>query len=104
MRWSTTSFVCTRLATEYYHKQFLNSCNHARLMLHAYVFVRQLDLCLWPIAQFINFKFMPASLRVLYVCGITLIWNMILAYIKHEVPVHVELKRFNAVCKITQYF
>ena len=44
-----------------------------------------MDLCLWPMAQFINFYFVPSGFRVLYVCGITLLWNMILAYIKHEV-------------------
>lgn len=39
---------------------------------------------LWPAAQFINFKFVPSELRVIYVNMVALVWNVILTYISHE--------------------
>jgi len=35
----------------------------------------------WPIASFINFRFVPPSQRVLYTSCITLFWNSYLSYV-----------------------
>lgn len=43
-----------------------------------------MDWCIWPPAQFINFFFLPPSVRVVYVSGITLVWNTILSWMKHR--------------------
>ncbi|XP_053394663.1 mpv17-like protein 2 [Mercenaria mercenaria] len=51
--------------------------------------VYMLDWCIWPPAQFINFFFLPPSFRVVYVSGITLVWNTILSWMKHKEQ-HVE--------------
>ncbi|XP_060580992.1 mpv17-like protein 2 [Ruditapes philippinarum] len=56
--------------------------------------VYMLDWCLWPPAQFINFFFLPPNLRVVYVSGITLVWNTILSWMKHkEQHVETEVKQ-----------
>ena len=33
---------------------------------------------IWPLAQFLSFKFIPPSLRVLYADGISVFWNCFL--------------------------
>ena len=38
----------------------------------------------WPILQFINFKFVPLSLRVIYSEVMSLIWCMYLSWAKHR--------------------
>jgi len=40
----------------------------------------KLNYCLWPAAQFINFKFVPIQHRVGYVSFIVMIWSCILSY------------------------
>lgn len=44
----------------------------------------ELDLLLWPAAQIINFRYVPASLRVIFQNVIDLVWSMILSYLKHH--------------------
>ncbi|XP_005102213.1 mpv17-like protein 2 [Aplysia californica] len=48
--------------------------------LHIYM----VDWMFWPLAQFVNFRFLPGRFRVLYVSSATLIWNSFLSYMKHR--------------------
>ena len=43
-----------------------------------------LDLSVWPPAQFINFTFVPPQFRVIYVSGITLVWDTVLSFVKYN--------------------
>ncbi|GFO37194.1 mpv17-like protein 2 [Plakobranchus ocellatus] len=53
--------------------------------------IYMVDWCFWPMAQFINFKFLPTKYRVAYVSTATLIWNSFLSYMKHKnVPANEE--------------
>lgn len=47
--------------------------------------ILQVDCCVWPPAQYINFHFIPARFRSIYVSSITLCWNTFLSYMKHRV-------------------
>uniref|UniRef100_A0A0B6YBP3 Mpv17-like protein 2 n=1 Tax=Arion vulgaris TaxID=1028688 RepID=A0A0B6YBP3_9EUPU len=42
------------------------------------------DWTFWPLAQFVNFRFVPGNLRVVYVSSATLLWNSFLSFVKHE--------------------
>lgn len=42
------------------------------------------DWCIWPASQFVNFRFVPAHLRVTYVNAVTVLWDVFLSYIKHR--------------------
>jgi len=41
------------------------------------------DWLLWPPSQAINFMFVPAEYRVLYVNAVTVLWDVFLSYMKH---------------------
>lgn len=45
----------------------------------------QIDWCVWPPAQFINFYLLPTKFRVVYVATITFFWNTFLSWMKHRV-------------------
>ncbi|KAK3090019.1 hypothetical protein FSP39_008579 [Pinctada imbricata] len=47
--------------------------------------VYSVDCCVWPPAQYINFHFIPARFRLVYVSTLTLCWNTFLSYMKHRV-------------------
>lgn len=42
--------------------------------------------CVWPAAHVINFRFVPSDLRVLYVNGVQVCWNMVLCQIAAAKP------------------
>jgi len=42
------------------------------------------DWFIWPPTQAINFALVPAQYRVLYVNGVTVLWDVFLSYIKHK--------------------
>jgi len=42
------------------------------------------DWVIWPPSQAINFLLIPAPYRVLYVNGVTVLWDIFLSYMKHK--------------------
>jgi protein Mpv17 len=44
------------------------------------------NYCLWPAANFINFRYVPLQHRILYVSGVSLGWNVILSLIRNRKP------------------
>lgn len=42
------------------------------------------DWVIWPPTQAVNFALVPAQYRVLYVNGVTVLWDVFLSYIKHK--------------------
>jgi len=42
------------------------------------------DWLIWPPSQALNFLFVPAQFRVLYVNCVTVLWDIFLSYIKHR--------------------
>ena len=54
----------------------------------------QFDWIIWPPSQYINFKYVPAAARVLYVNVITVVWDIFLSYIKHNVSIIVSHNLF----------
>ncbi len=47
------------------------------------IYYGQFDWCIWPPTQYVNFVYVPTKYRVLYVNGITVIWDVFLSYMKH---------------------
>ncbi|CAI4232651.1 unnamed protein product [Auanema sp. JU1783] len=52
----------------------------------------KVDFAIWPPAQLLNFYFLPNSIRVIYVNVVSLIYNCMLSFIKHN-DVHVIEKK-----------
>ena len=48
-------------------------------------FLLQFDWGIWPPTQYINFVYIPAAFRVLYVNCVTVIWDIFLSWVKHKV-------------------
>ena len=42
------------------------------------------DWLIWPPSQAVNFLLIPSQYRVLYVNGVTVLWDIFLSYIKHK--------------------
>lgn len=48
-----------------------------------FFFCLQMDWCVWPPTQLINFLYVPNHYQVVYVNAITMLYNVFLSYIKH---------------------
>lgn len=48
-----------------------------------FVTVYIVDLCIWPVTQFVNFYFIPLQYRVVYSNLVTMIYDVFLSYVKH---------------------
>lgn len=44
------------------------------------------DWIIWPATQFINFYYLAPQYRVIYVNAITMLYNVFLSHVKHELP------------------
>jgi len=42
------------------------------------------DFCVWPAAQILNFRYVAATHRVLYVGAVSVFWNCFLSYMQHS--------------------
>jgi protein Mpv17 len=47
----------------------------------------QANWMVWPAANFINFKFIPSSYRIVYVASLGVMWNGYLSYVTNR-PTH----------------
>ncbi|XP_021964630.1 mpv17-like protein 2 [Folsomia candida] len=61
-------------------KSWGRSCEEFK---NKFPYVYLVDWILWPPCQLINFYFVPAHYRVLYVNTFTVLWNVFLSYMKH---------------------
>jgi len=60
----------------------LSECWHEFILKFPAIYL--FDWIIWPPSQYINFKYVPAAARVLYVNVITVVWDIFLSYIKHN--------------------
>eukprot|EP00093_Oithona_nana_P012021 12021.XXX_625050_625827_1 [CDS] Oithona nana genome sequencing. len=52
--------------------------------LQKFPLVYAFDWGIWPPTQYINFVYIPAAFRVLYVNCVTVIWDIFLSWVKHK--------------------
>jgi len=60
------------------------------------------DWLIWPPTQGINFLYVPAQYRVLYVNGVTVLWDIFLSYIKHKPEDDSDIERENLIKNAAQ--
>uniref|UniRef100_A0A8R1IEG1 Mpv17-like protein n=1 Tax=Caenorhabditis japonica TaxID=281687 RepID=A0A8R1IEG1_CAEJA len=49
----------------------------------------KVDFSIWPPTQLINFYFVPAAYRIIYVNCVSLVYNCIMSYIKNNEDIHI---------------
>ncbi|XP_059612219.1 mpv17-like protein 2 [Phlebotomus argentipes] len=59
----------------------LRECNQE--LREKFLTVYLADWTIWPVAQFLNFYFLPPQYRVLYINVVTMFYNVFLCYVKH---------------------
>lgn len=57
------------------------------------------DWVVWPPTQFINFYWLGPKYRVLYINGITMVYNIFLCYIKHNDDLRIKFWESDSVAK-----
>lgn len=57
------------------------------------------DWMVWPPTQFINFYWLSPKYRVLYINGITMLYNIFLCYIKHNDDLRIRFNESDSVTK-----
>jgi len=60
------------------------------------------DWLIWPPTQGINFLYVPTQYRVLYVNGVTVLWDVFLSYIKHKPEDGGDIERENVIKNAAQ--
>merc|ERR1712018_573196 len=58
-----------------------------------FLMVYKVDWAFWPAAQFMNFYYVPARLRVMYVSVATLFWNVFLSYVRYDMDADEDTRR-----------
>ena len=58
----------------------------------------QIDLLLWPAVQVVNFYYVPATFRVVFLNTFNMVWTMILSYLKHHVSCHILVYTTALIC------
>jgi hypothetical protein len=53
-----------------------------------YIPTMQLNYMVWPACHFVNFCFVPPSLRILYINAITVVWGAVLSHVVMSEEVH----------------
>jgi protein Mpv17 len=48
----------------------------------------QANWMVWPAANFVNFKFIPSSYRIIYVASLGVMWNGYLSYVSNRPTEH----------------
>lgn len=61
-------------------------CSLREKFLDVYLY----DCLIWPVAQFINFNFVPGVYRLLYVNAVSLFWNSILSFLMYDQTEEIE--------------
>ncbi|KAG4068264.1 hypothetical protein HA402_007784 [Bradysia odoriphaga] len=64
------------------NNQSTKECNEETVAKFGKIYA--IDWCLWPPSQFINFYYLDPKYRVIYVNFVTMIFNVVLSYIKYE--------------------
>lgn len=59
------------------------------------------DWFIWPPTQAVNFAIVPSQYRVLYVNGVTVLWDVFLSYIKHKPDTETDSDTINTAAQAT---